>query len=172
MKRFLKSYGFFLAVLGVNLLLALHRPGLAQLSALNALRFLWQVVLVVPLVMVLIALFDAWVPRKLVEERIGPSSGAQGPALAILLGTAAAGPLYAAFSIALSLQQKGARLANLVIFLGTWATIKIPMLLLESRFVGLRFTLLRLGLTVPGVLAMGFLMERWLPASASPRSSS
>ncbi len=172
MKALLKSYGFFLAIVGVNLLLVLHRPDLVQLSALNALRFLWQVLLVVPLVMVLIALFDEWVPRKLVEARIGPSSGALGAALAILLGTAAAGPLYAAFPIALSLQQKGARLANLVIFLGTWATIKIPMLLLESRFVGLRFTLLRLALTVPGVLAMGFLMERWLPSSASPPSSS
>lgn len=172
MKTLLKSYGFFLAIVGVNLLLVFHRPDLAQLSALNSLRFLWQVVLVVPLVMVLIALFDVWVPRKLVEERIGPSSGVLGAALAILLGTAAAGPLYAAFPIARSLQQKGARLANLVIFLGTWATIKIPMLLLESRFVGLRFTLLRLALTVPGVLAMGFLMERWLPSSASHRPSS
>jgi uncharacterized membrane protein YraQ (UPF0718 family) len=172
MKTFLKAYGFFLAILGADLLLSLFSPTLAWLSTRNALRFLWEVLLIVPLVMVLIALFDAWVPRKLVEEHIGPASGIRGAALAILLGTAAAGPLYAAFPIAVSLQRKGARLANLVIFLGTWATIKIPMLLLESRFVGLRFALVRLALTVPGVLAMGFLMERLMPSSASPRPTS
>ena len=86
-------------------------------------------------------------------------------ALAILLGTAAAGPLYAAFPVAVSLQKKGARLANIVIFLGTWASIKIPMILLESSFIGLRFSLLRLALTVPGVIAMGVVMERALPAN-------
>ena len=39
-------------------------------------------------------------------------------AAANTLGTAAAGPIYAAFPLGLSLREKGARTANLVIFLG------------------------------------------------------
>lgn len=165
----LKKYRLFAAVVAVNLILALFRPSLAQASATNAISFLVEILLILPMVMVLMGLFDVWVPRKLVEEHVGPDSGVLGVALAILLGTAAAGPLYAAFPIALSLQQKGARLANIVIFLGTWAAIKIPMVLMESSFVGIRFALLRLLLTIPGVIGLGFLMERTQPSAAPPQ---
>jgi uncharacterized membrane protein YraQ (UPF0718 family) len=131
--------------------------------------FFWEVALVVPTITVLIGLFDVWVPRNLVAAHAGPDSGARGVLLAMLLGTAAAGPIYAAFPIALSLRHKGARCANVVIFLGTWAAIKIPMILMETSFLGFRFALCRLALTVPGVLGVGFLTERILGAMSSPR---
>ena len=130
--------------------------------------FLVEVLLIVPPVMVLMGLLDAWVPRQIVEAHLGKDAGVRGAGVAILLGTAAAGPLYAAFPIALSLQKKGARLANVVIFLGTWATIKIPMIIMESSFIGLRFALLRLAFTVPCVLAAGYLMEMMIPADTIP----
>ena len=168
MGALLKRYSLFLGVVGAIALAFPFRPEMARLAAQNALQFFGQVLLIVPLVMVLTGLFDAWVPRRLIEENIGPRSGARGAFLSVMLGTAAAGPLYAAFPVATALQKKGARLANLVIFLGTWATIKLPMLLLESRFLGIRFALIRLALTVPGVLATGFLMERWLATPAVP----
>jgi uncharacterized membrane protein YraQ (UPF0718 family) len=150
-------------VAALFLLLALRWPGLARSAAGGTLGGLGELLAILPPVLVLIALFDAWVPRELVEARLGPGSGFQGPLLALLLGTAAAGPIYAAFPVGLALRAKGARLANLVIFLGSWAAIKIPMLMLEGAFLGPRFALLRLGLTLPGVVAAGFLMEKVLP---------
>jgi uncharacterized membrane protein YraQ (UPF0718 family) len=69
-------------------------------------------------------------------------------------------PLYAAFPIAKSMQNKGARSANITIFLSTWASVKIPMVAMEAHFVGLNFALLRLGLTIPGAILIGFLLER------------
>jgi len=171
MKKYLKTYRLFAAILVIDVVLALFNTKLAQTSAVNSFNFLVEVLEIVPPVMVLMGLIDVWTPRKLVEEHLGFGSGARGSALAILLGTAAAGPLYAAFPIALSLRKKGARLANIVVFLGTWATIKIPMLLMESNFIGIRFALLRLALTVPGVLGAGFLMERMVPATALPSDS-
>jgi uncharacterized membrane protein YraQ (UPF0718 family) len=155
-------------MVAVNLLLALWNPSLAALSGAKSMSFLVEVLLIVPPVMVLMGLLDAWVPRQIVEAHLGKDAGVRGAGVAILLGTAAAGPLYAAFPIALSLQKKGARLANVVIFLGTWATIKIPMIIMESSFIGLRFALLRLAFTVPCVLAAGYLMEMMIPADTIP----
>jgi uncharacterized membrane protein YraQ (UPF0718 family) len=166
MKARLAPYRLFALLVAVNLLLLAWQPALARRSAENSWSFLLEVLMVLPPVMVLMGLLDAWVPRRLVEAHLGKEAGALGAGLAMLLGTAAAGPLYAAFPLALSLQRKGARLANVVVFLGTWATIKLPMILMESSFVGLRFALLRLAFTVPCILATGWLMERLLPAGA------
>jgi len=167
MKR-INKYRLFATILTIDLVLTLFDTKLAQLSATKSLVFLIEVLIIVPPVMVLMGLIDVWVPKKLVEDNLGPASGARGSALALLLGSAAAGPLYAAFPIALSLRKKGARLSNIAIFLGTWATIKIPMILMESSFIGIRFALLRLAFTIPGVLGVGFLMERVVPANIFP----
>ncbi len=171
MAELLKKYRFILAIMVVNLLLALWKPALAGLSMTKFLYFLSEVLQILPPVMVLMGLLDVWVPRKMVEAHLGRDSGLRGAGFAILLGTAAAGPLYAAFPIALSLRNKGARLANVVIFLGTWASIKIPMIIMESSFIGLRFALLRLAFTVPFVLVTGYLMEMILLADAVPETA-
>lgn len=163
MKTNWKAYRLVGAVLAVNLILTLVRPDLALGSAVNAGEFILDILKILPPVLVLMGLFDVWVSRATVEENVGPGSGAKGVLLSLLLGTAAAGPLYAAFPVALSLLRKGARVANVVIFLGAFAAIKVPMLLLESSFVGLRFSLVRFLLTVPGVVLTGYLMERMVP---------
>ena len=157
----LKPYALVLVTAVAVVLLNVLRPGLAWRTGSNAYEFLLEVLAIVPPVMLLMGLLDIWVPRKIVEDHLGPRSGLRGIALSLLLGTAAAGPLYAAFPLAVALGRKGARVANIGIFLGSWATIKIPMLIMESSFIGFRFALLRLALTLPGVIGVGFLLE-WL----------
>lgn len=169
MKAHLKDYRLFLVVLGINLLLACWNPALVRGSAAKSGSFLLEVLLIVPPVMVLMGLLDVWLPRRLVERHLGADAGLLGAAVAMLLGTAAAGPLYAAFPVAVSLQAKGARLANIVIFLGTWATIKVPMIMMESSFISLRFALLRLLFTIPCIMAAGYLMERIIPPQSMPQ---
>lgn len=156
-----------LLVVALHLALAIPFPSLAVRSAQQGLRGLVDVLVIVPSVLLLIGLFDAWVPKELVARNLGHGSGLRGVFLALLLGTGAAGPIYAAFPIGATLLAKGARPANVVIFLGAWATIKLPMLLMEGAFLGLRFALLRLALTLPGIMACGFLMERWLPGDST-----
>jgi uncharacterized membrane protein YraQ (UPF0718 family) len=97
-----------------------------------------------------------------VEKNVGPESGIRGVIISILVATAAAGPLYAGFPVAYALLKKGCRVANAVIFLGTWATIKIPMLMMEIKFMGLSFALLRLALTLPAIIITGYLLEKLL----------
>lgn len=170
MKAHLATYRLFFVIVAVNLLLAVWQPSLARHSAVNSLSFLLEVISILPPVIVLMGLLDVWIPRRLVESHLGPEAGLVGAGVAILLGTAAAGPLYAAFPVAVSLQKKGARLANIVIFLGTWATIKIPMIMMESSFIGLRFALLRLLFTIPCILLAGYLMERVISLDSLPNS--
>lgn len=159
----LKPYRFVLLVAFAAGVLDFLRPGLAWSAGKNAVVFLEEVLAIVPPMMLLMGLLDVWVPRKVIEAHLGPKSGPRGIGLAFLLGTAAAGPLYAAFPLAVSLGRKGARVANIAIFLGAWASIKIPMLLMEGSFLGFRFALLRLALTVPGLIGVGFLLERLVP---------
>lgn len=156
-----------LAGLGLHLVLWLPFPALAQLSLRNWVVGFGQVLVIVPSVLILLGLSNVWVPKEQVARNLGRDSGARGVLLALLLGTGAAGPIYAAFPIGVTLLEKGARVANLVIFLGAWATIKLPMLLMESAYLGTRFALLRLALTLPGLIACGFLMEALL-ARAMP----
>jgi hypothetical protein len=46
------------------------------------------------------------------------------------------------------------------------------MILMESSFIGVRFALLRLAFTIPGVLGVGFLMERMVPEKQGSAASS
>lgn len=168
MKEHIAPYRLFLVVVAATALTALWKPSVSSHVVVNSGSFLLEILCILPPVMILMGLLDVWVPRKLVEAHLGKDAGLLGAGVAILLGTAAAGPLYAAFPVAVSLQRKGARLANIVIFLGTWASIKIPMLMMESSFISLRFALLRLLFTVPCVILTGYLMERIIPLESLP----
>jgi uncharacterized membrane protein YraQ (UPF0718 family) len=87
--------------------------------------------------------------------------------MAIFVGTAAMGPLYAAFPLGVSLLEKGASLFNTAIFLCVWASIKIPMILFEIKFLGADFAFLRLALTIPSILAISSLLNLILKRSLS-----
>lgn len=130
---------------------------------LNSSLFFIEVIRIFPPILILMGLLDVWVPKEKIQTHLGTKSGIKGTILAILLGTAAAGPLFAAFPIAKSLSNKGVRKANSVIFLGAWATIKIPMLIMEGSFIGIRFAILRLIITVPFIILIGHLVERFEP---------
>ena len=129
----------------------------------KALRVSWEyfqeLVFVLPAVMVLMGLFAVWVRRETVVKYLGEESGLAGLLLSVLLGTLPTGPLYVAFPLAAMLLQKGARVANVTVFLCAWACIKLPMELVEFQFLGWKFALLRLGLTVVLVMPMGLAAE-------------
>jgi len=86
MKAHLANYRLFLVVLAVNLVLFLVEPPLAQQSAVNSMKFMLEVLSIVPPVMVLMGLLDVWIPRRLVESHLGEESGLLGAGVAILLG--------------------------------------------------------------------------------------
>jgi uncharacterized membrane protein YraQ (UPF0718 family) len=123
---------------------------------------LLQMLSVLPPIFVLLGLLDVWVPRETMVKYMGEGSGLKGVLLAFFLGTAAAGPLYAAFPVAGGLLKKGSKLSNVLILVGTWSTAKIPQLLFEASALGLKFTLLRLALSIPGIAFIAFITEKAL----------
>jgi uncharacterized membrane protein YraQ (UPF0718 family) len=136
-----------------------NRPDRALSILFVSKDYLLEMLSVLPPVLILCGLFDAWVPKPTIERHLGKASGARGAAISLLLGTVAMGPLYAAFPIGKALLDKGASLYNVAVFLCVWASIKIPMILFEVKFLGAEFALLRLALTVPAILLISALLN-------------
>lgn len=158
-KNLSKKYNVFLIILGVELILSFIQPELSRQAWTNSLHFSLGVIGVLPPVILLLGLLETWLPPTTIETYLGNESGVKGMLLAVLLGSIAAGPLFTAFPVAASLANRGGRVANIVIFLGAWATIKVPMLIMESHFLGMKFSLLRLAITLPFIILIGILIE-------------
>jgi uncharacterized membrane protein YraQ (UPF0718 family) len=92
----------------------------------------------------------------------GKGSGLKGVMIAFLIGSAAAGPLYAAFPVAGMMIKKGSSLFNVFIFIGAWSTTKIPMLTFEAANLGVSFTFLRLSLSIVGILLIAIISQKLL----------
>jgi uncharacterized membrane protein YraQ (UPF0718 family) len=161
-KEKIKKYYLFMLVVLVDLILWLYWPDKGITAVKSTGDYLLEMLLFIPPIFILIGLLDVWVPREIVEKNVGPDSGVKGVVISILVATAAAGPLYAGFPVAYTLMKKGCRLSNVVIFLGTWATIKVPMLMMEIKFLGLEFAAARLILTLPAIIISGYLVEKLL----------
>lgn len=115
---------------------------------------------VLPPIFILLGLLDVWVPKETMVKMMGHESGFLGIGLAFFLGSAAAGPLYAAFPVALTLLKKGSSFRNALILIGAWSTTKIPLIMFEASSMGLDFMLIRFGLNLLGILGIAYLTEK------------
>jgi uncharacterized membrane protein YraQ (UPF0718 family) len=106
---------------------------------------------VLPPIFILLGLLDVWVKRETMVRYMGEGSGIVGVFLAYLIGSAAAGPLYAAFPVAVVLLKKGSKLSNVFIMIGAWSSTKIPQILFEASALGSKFMLIRLVLDLVGI---------------------
>ncbi|MBU0957155.1 MAG: permease [Spirochaetes bacterium] len=121
-------------------------------------KYLLEMLFVMPVVFMLTMLIEVWISREGIIKHLGEGSGLKGAGLSIALGSLSAGPIYAAFPICRILLSKGLSVANLVIILSAWAVIKVPMLAMETRFLGPGFMALRWVLTVSAIIIMGFVI--------------
>ena len=119
-----------------------------------------EFIIILPAVMVLMGLFSVWVSKETVVKYMGHASGITGLGLSLFMGMMPTGPLYVAFPMAAMLLKKGARVANIMIFLSAWACIKLPQELVELRFMGAKFMIIRLSFTIIMVIFMGFVIEK------------
>ncbi len=158
-----KRYHLFLIMLLILAALTLVKPALGQQSAKLALENLIDLLKVVPPIFLLLGLLDVWVPREVMIKLTGEGSGLLGIALSFLLGSFAAGPLYAAFPVAGIMLKKGSKLSNIMVFVGAWSTTKIPLLLFEATAMGWSFMLGRFLLNLPVILIIGYFVQKSLP---------
>src|SRR6056297_1532192 len=125
-------------------------------------RFLKEMLMILPCMFILIGLFDVWIPKEKIEKHLGEGSGMKGAGLMILLAVIQPGSLYMAFPFAHLLWKKGTSLRNIFIYVGMFSAAKIPMLTFEIGFLGLKFSALRLILTIPVFILIAILLERRL----------
>lgn len=162
MKSFLKRYGAFFLLLAAGVVTSLFLPEIGKKSLNISWQNIKEMLSVIPPIFILLGLLDVWVDRTTMMKFTGKGSGLKGVLIAFLLGSAAAGPLYAAFPVAGVMLKKGSSLFNVFIFIGAWSTTKIPMLAFEGANLGLTFTLLRLGLSIVGILIIALITEKSL----------
>ena len=159
MSALLKRYKIFLALSCISIALTLLAPdtgwkalSVTKKNTLEMLSFL-------PPIFVLLGLLDVWIDRETMMKYMGDGSGMRGCLLAFFMGSAAAGPLYAAFPMAGVLLKKGAGLFNVFLFIGAWATTKIPLIMFETATLGFRFMALRLACNIIGIIVIAKILE-------------
>lgn len=120
---------------------------------------LFQMLSVLPPIMILLGLMDVWIPKESMIKYMGEKSGVIGVFLSIFIASLAAGPMYAAFPFASVLLKKGVKFSNIIIFMNAWCVTKFSTLLFEVNALGYKFTLVRLLIDIPGVIIIGYLVE-------------
>lgn len=161
-QKFAKRYRGFLVLLTVNVALLFLAPTWGWASLAITQGNLVEMLSVLPPVFVLLGLLDVWVERETMMRLMGKGSGMKGGVIAFIMGAAAAGPLYAAFPVAGVLMKKGVSYTNVFLFIGSWSTTKIPLLLFEAASLGWSFTALRLGCNLVGIVVIALVLEKSL----------
>lgn len=165
LKKLIMRYKFFIVISIINIIILAVYPELGfksiEITKNNALEMLS----VLPPVFILLGLLDVWVKRETMIKYMGENSGIFGIIIAFILGSAAAGPLYAAFPVAVVLLEKGSKLSNVLIMIGAWSTTKIPLLLFEASSMGIKFTATRFILDLFGIAVIAYTTEKLLSKS-------
>lgn len=156
----MKNNKFLSFVALVYMTLVVVAPSMALKSFTNSLYYIKEMLVIMPVIMLLTSLIEAWVPTKTIQNMLGEDAGFKGYIFSFLLGSFSAGPIYAAFPVCKTLLNKGARVSNIVIILSSWAVVKVPMLANEAKFLGPRFTFIRWILTTISIFMMAYIMSK------------
>jgi len=162
MKKLIKRYGFAIIFIASNILLIFISPTVGRKSIELTRKNTVEMLSVIPPIFILLGLLDVWVKKETMIKLMGEKSGFIGMLISFLMGSVAAGPLYAAFPVAGILLKKGSKLSNVLIFIGAWSTTKIPLLLFEASSLGLKFMITRFLVNLTGIGAIAFIMEKVL----------
>lgn len=158
--KVLKTYGFSILMALIMGGLYTVQPEIGVKAFDITLSNTWEMLTFLPPIFILVGLLDVWVPKETMIKYMGHGSGIKGVLIAFILGSAAAGPLYAAFPIAAILLKKGARFAYVLFFLGAWSSTKIPLILYETASLGVKFTAIHMSLGITGFLVTAYLIEK------------
>lgn len=147
------------------------RADMGTASLKNSAYYIKEMLMIMPVVFILTALLDLWVPKDKIIKYLGKDAKAKGVVFSLILGSISAGPVYAAFPLCVMLQKKGACIRNIVVILSAWAVIKVPMLLNEVKFLGFEFMAMRWVLTVAAIIIFSWITALIVKDSDLPKTS-
>ncbi len=165
MMKIIKKFKLPILIFFIYGILGISSPETANKSFDVLLDYLGEMIFIIPPVFLLMGLMEVWIPKDKIENLLGKESGIKGIIISFVLGTLPTGPLYVAFPMTASLLKKGASVSNMIVFLGSWATLKVPQLLVEAEFLGVPFMALRFVLTFIMLVLMGAFMQFTLKLS-------
>jgi len=128
----------------------------------NFVTFSIDMLKILPCAFILIGLFEIWVKKETVEKHFGKESGIRGYIWAVLLASTTVGGLYVAFPVAYSLYNKGAKLSVIFTYIGASAICRVPMTIFEASFMGIKFSAIRLLVSLPLVIISSILLGDYL----------
>ncbi|WP_312102485.1 permease [Pygmaiobacter massiliensis] len=155
-----KDNAFLIVVTVAYTLIFVIKPDMGVTSIKNSAYYIKEMFMIMPVIFVLTALLDTWVAKEKITKYLGKESKIKGIILSFVLGSISAGPIYAAFPMCVMLHKKGASVRNLVIILSSWAVIKVPMLLNEAKFLGMKFMAIRWVLTVIAIVVFSWIAAK------------
>lgn len=149
-------YGVFLAVsFGVD-----FQAG--KTIGKNFFTFSLDMLIILPPAFILIGLFEVWVKRETVEKHLGEGAAIWGYLWMILLAGTTVGGIVVALPVAYALYHKGAKLSIVFTYIGASAVVRVPMALFEMSFLGIKFTLIRLLVSLPLVIITALILGSYL----------
>lgn len=151
MKKFVKISLILLYFLFIGISFILNFT-VGEAIGKNFLNFTFSMLKIVPVAFILIGLFEVWIKRETIEKHLGENSSWLGYFWAILLSGTTVGGLYVAFPIAAVLHEKGAKLSVIFTYIGAAAVCRIPIAIFEASFLGLKFTFIRLLVSLPLII--------------------
>ncbi|WBW97322.1 permease [Oceanirhabdus sp. W0125-5] len=156
-----KNKILFIAILSYFILFIYNiELGISALS--QSKYFFIEMIQIMPPIFILISLIQTWVPTKVIMNNFGDGAGAKGKLLSFAIGSLSAGPIYAAFPVCKILLNKGASVENIIIILSSWAVVKVPMLINEAKFMGIKYMIIRWICTIIAILLMAKIMKFWI----------
>ena len=164
MKKIIKSSFLIIYFLFIAISFVLNYSA-GETIGKNFVAFTLSMVKIVPVAFILIGLFEVWIKRETIEKHLGNNSSWRGYLWGILLASTTVGGLYVAFPIAAVLFKKGAKLSVVFTYVGAAAVCRIPMMIFEASFLGMKFTLLRLLVSVPLIIISSIILGNVLTKS-------
>ncbi len=117
MMDIIKKNRFLVAVILIYLVLFMTNMEKASLSVGNSFYYIKEMLMIMPVIFLLTALIEAWVPKEMIMEYLGDESGLKGGSfISLLLGSVSAGPIYAAFPVCKTLLKKKGGLVYLILW--------------------------------------------------------
>ena len=154
------DYGIFITFMIFLFISRLIEFDLGMAMGENFYIFARDMVLILPPAFVIIGLFEIWVDRETIESHFGSASGIQRYIYAILLAATTVGGTFVAFPVANSLYHKGADYSSIFTYITAASLVMIPMSIMEASIIGIEFTVLRIGLSLPLVVISSIILNK------------
>ncbi len=154
------DYGIFIVFILFLLGSQLFKFDMGKVITDNFLIFARDMLLILPPAFIIIGLFEIWVSREKIENSFGSASGFKRYIYAIMLAATTVGGTFVAFPVANSLYHKGADYSSVFTYITSASLVMIPMSIMEASIIGLEFTILRIGLSLPLVVISSIMLNK------------